>query len=84
MPDRRSGWLITCSCGWTRELSQRWAAESAAKLHPKLSAAGVTHTLTIKEPPRGLGGVVHHPVAVRVRPKYGANQARAGPPPDAD
>ncbi len=51
MPDRRSDWLITCSCGWTRELSQRWAAESAAELHPKLSASGVTHTLTIEGPP---------------------------------
>jgi len=31
-------WLVTCSCGWTRECSSRWAAESVTKLHPKLSA----------------------------------------------
>ncbi len=32
-------WLVTCSCGWTRECSSRWAAESVAKLHPKLGAS---------------------------------------------
>jgi len=35
-------WVVTCSCGWTRECSSRWAAESVTKLHPKLSAPGVT------------------------------------------
>ncbi len=50
MPDRRSDWLITCGCGWTRELSQRWAAESAAKQHPKLAAPGTEHTITIERP----------------------------------
>src|ERR1700730_7603243 len=44
-------WLVTCSCGWTRECTSRWAAESVTKLHPKLSAPGVAHTLTIGEPP---------------------------------
>ncbi len=50
MPERPSGWLLTCSCGWTREFSQRWAAESAAKLHPKLSAPGIEHTIMIEGP----------------------------------
>jgi hypothetical protein len=27
------------------------AAESVTKLHPKLSAPAVTHTVTVKEPP---------------------------------
>ena len=27
------------------------AAESVTKLHPKLSAPGVTHAVTVKEPP---------------------------------
>ena len=44
-------WLVTCSCSWTREAWSRWAAESMAKLHPKLSAPGTEHTLTIEEPP---------------------------------
>jgi hypothetical protein len=44
-------WLVTCSCGWTRECSSGWAAESAAKLHPKLSAPGTEHTITLEEPP---------------------------------
>ena len=44
-------WVVTCSCGWTRECSSRWAAESVAKLHPKLSAPGPEHTITIEEPP---------------------------------
>ncbi len=44
-------WLVTCSCGWTRECSSRWAAESVTKLHPKLSPPGTDHTLTIEGPP---------------------------------
>ena len=44
-------WLVICSCGWTTECSSRWAAESVTKLHPKLSAPAVTHTVTVKEPP---------------------------------
>jgi hypothetical protein len=44
-------WLVICSCGWTRECPSRWAADSVTKLHPKLSAPGVTHTVTVKEPP---------------------------------
>jgi hypothetical protein len=44
------GWLVTCSCSWTREAWSRWAAESMAKLHPKLSV-GTEHTITIEEPP---------------------------------
>jgi len=33
------------------EAWSRWAAESMAKLHPKLSASGTEHTITIEEPP---------------------------------
>ena len=51
MPERPSGWLLTCSCGWTREFSQRWAAESAAKLHPKLGEPDTAHTVRIEGPP---------------------------------
>jgi hypothetical protein len=43
-------WLVTCSCSWTRGAWSRWAAESMAKLHPKLSAPGTEHTITIEEP----------------------------------
>jgi|HubBroStandDraft_6_1064221.scaffolds.fasta_scaffold1608587_2 hypothetical protein len=45
-------WLVTCSCGWTSEFSQRRHAESVAKLHPKLGEPGIEHTVTIEEPPR--------------------------------
>jgi len=45
-----AAWVVTCSCGWTSEFSQRWAAESAAKLHPKLGASGTEHTITVAEP----------------------------------
>jgi len=44
-------WVVTCLCGWSRGCSSRWAAESVTKLHPKLCAPGVTHTVTVKEPP---------------------------------
>ncbi len=58
MDERKPEWLVTCSCGWGRECSSRWAAESAAKLHPRLSEPGSEHTLTIEGPPneeRGQG-----------------------------
>ena len=44
-------WVVTCSCGWTRECSSRWAVESVTKLHPRLSAPGTQHTIAIEEPP---------------------------------
>jgi len=50
--------FVTCSRGWGRECSSRWAAESVAKLHPRLSPPGTEHTLTIEGPPaeaRGQG-----------------------------
>jgi hypothetical protein len=51
MAEPASRWRLTCSCGWTSEFSQRWHAESAAKLHPKLGKPGTEHTITIEEPP---------------------------------
>jgi hypothetical protein len=47
----RPHWFLTCSCGWSRECISRWAAESVAKLHPRLSGPGTQHTITIEEPP---------------------------------
>jgi hypothetical protein len=44
-------WLVTCSCGWSRECISRWAAESVTKLHPRLSVPGTQHTTTIEQPP---------------------------------
>ncbi|HET9926835.1 MAG TPA: hypothetical protein VFS98_22165 [Methylomirabilota bacterium] len=46
-----AAWVVTCSCGWTSEFSQRWAAESAAKLHPKLGEPDTAHTVRIEWPP---------------------------------
>jgi hypothetical protein len=45
-------WVVTCSCGWTSDFSQRWHAESVAKLHPRLGEASIAHTVTIEGPPR--------------------------------
>ena len=50
-PEPNPRWFVTCSCGWTSEFSQRWHAESVAKLHPKLGEAGIAHTVTIEGPP---------------------------------
>ncbi len=44
-------WLVTCPCGWGRECLSAWAAESVAKLHPKLGEPGTVHTVRIEEPP---------------------------------
>jgi len=37
----RPRWLVTCSCGWTRECSSEWAAQSGAKVHPRLAPVNV-------------------------------------------
>jgi hypothetical protein len=55
-PEPKPRWRITCSCGWTSEFSQRWHAESVAKLHPKLGAPGTEHTVTIEPPTDAAGG----------------------------
>jgi len=47
----RPQWLVTCSCGWSRECISLWAAEGVAKLHPRLSVPGIEHAITIEEPP---------------------------------
>ncbi len=47
----RPHWLVICSCGWSRECISQWAAESVAKLHPRLSVPGTPHALMIEEPP---------------------------------
>jgi hypothetical protein len=57
-----AAWVVTCSCGWTSEFSQRWASESAAKLHPKLGAPGTEHTITIEEPPTDSQGAQQLPL----------------------
>jgi hypothetical protein len=54
--------VVTCSCGWTSEFSQRWAAESAAKLHPRLGEPDVEHTVTIEEPPADAPGGTQLPL----------------------
>ena len=43
-------WLVVCSCGWTREASSEWAANSICKLHPQLSAADVARVTHIEGP----------------------------------
>ncbi len=57
-----AAWVVTCSCGWTSEFSQRWAAESAAKLHPKLGKPGTEHTITIEDPPTHSQGAQQLPL----------------------
>ncbi len=58
-----AAWVVTCSCGWTSEFSQRWAAESAAKLHLKLGAPGTEHTVRVEAPPEQTGGQPELPLA---------------------
>jgi hypothetical protein len=43
-------WLVTCSCGWTREASSEWAAKSISKLHPRLAPVDVAHVTRIEGP----------------------------------
>jgi hypothetical protein len=34
-PSKRH-WLVLCSCGWGRECSSEWAAQSVSRLHRQL------------------------------------------------
>jgi hypothetical protein len=54
MPDKNKKpcWFVTCSCGWTREVSSAWAASAIFRLHARhLGDPGIEHTITIEEPP---------------------------------
>jgi hypothetical protein len=46
-----SGWRVVCSCGWDRECSSEWAADSVSKLHPQLAPVDVTHMTRVEGPP---------------------------------
>jgi hypothetical protein len=51
MPDKKSRWLVTCSCGWEREASSAWAATASFRLHAQLSLKSDTeHIIRIEEP----------------------------------
>jgi hypothetical protein len=63
MPEIKPRWLLTCSCGWTTKVSSRWAAESAAELHPKLGGPGTAHTVRVEGPPEQTGGQPELPLA---------------------
>jgi hypothetical protein len=54
--DLRPSWLVICSCGWERECSSEWAADSVSKLHPQLASMDVAHTTRIEGPEGGAGG----------------------------
>jgi hypothetical protein len=47
-PEPKPPLLVVCSCGWRRECISGWAAESDAKLHPRLSVPGTQHTIAIR------------------------------------
>jgi len=53
VPEDRRAWVITCSCGWTRQASSAWTATAIARLHARyLMGPDTTHdTITIEEPP---------------------------------
>ncbi len=48
-PSKRH-WLVVCSCGWGRECSSAWAAESVSRLHQQLGDVGVEHATQIEAP----------------------------------
>jgi hypothetical protein len=41
-------WLVICSCGWERECSSEWAANSASTLHPRLAPTDVAHETRVE------------------------------------
>ena len=59
----RPQWLVTCSCGWTREASSAWAATAIFRLHVRhLGDPGIEHTITIEEPPADSPGGEQFPL----------------------
>jgi hypothetical protein len=48
-------WLVTCSCGWERECSSEWAAQSISKLHPQFASMDVAHVTRVEGPGEGPG-----------------------------
>ena len=46
-------WLVTCSCGYSRECISAWAATATGKLHVvHLGDKAVRHVVTVKKPPQ--------------------------------
>ena len=56
MVESRLRWLVICSCGWERECSSEWAAQSVCKLHPQLGSMDVAHVTRVEGPESGAGG----------------------------
>lgn len=63
LPARGSGdrvaakrWLVICSCGWERETSSAWAANSVRKLHPPIASTDGEHVTRVEGPDEGVGG----------------------------
>ena len=50
----KARWLVVCSCGWTREASTAWAAQSVSKLHQKLAPTDVEHVTRVEPTPGAL------------------------------
>jgi hypothetical protein len=49
----RPGWLVVCSCGWTREAISEWAAKSISKLHPQIGRPDGAHVTRVDGPDDG-------------------------------
>jgi len=54
----KARWLVVCSCGWTREASTAWAAQSVSKLHQKLAPTDVEHVTRVEPTPGALAEVL--------------------------
>jgi hypothetical protein len=50
---RKPQWLITCSCGWTREAISEWAAKSISKIHPRIGLPDGAHVTRVEGPDDG-------------------------------
>jgi hypothetical protein len=43
-----AAWVVICSCGWIRETSPEWKANSLSKQHQRIGRAGVEHVTYIE------------------------------------
>ena len=67
-------WLVTCSCGWERECSSEWAAQSVTKLHPQLAPMDVAHVTRVE----GAGGWHGRAAAQPDLARWSGRSSRAG------
>jgi hypothetical protein len=54
--ERRTIWLVTCSCGWGREVISAWAATVVSRQHQQFADVGTEHVTRVEVPDQHRAG----------------------------